>query len=302
MKIHTKISNWFVDYLTKEGPGDSDYPVCDFDRIRYEVRPGDILLVEGQTRVSTVVRTITQSTWSHAMLYLGRLHDIEDPSMRLYVAGLADCAPDTQLLLESVLGKGTVITPMDYYSSFHIRICRPRGISRTDAQKVLSFAISQLGKPYNVRQIFDLMRFLFPWAILPRRWKSSLFKSEDATDAVRTVCSTLLVDAFQSVNFPVLPVIEEKDRRFTLKKSNPFLALPKDFDTSPYFEIIKYPFISFESQGRYHNLPWSTDIVGSGKKEAETPVTSSDTKKEPVALFYDAETAVFKDVEDERKT
>ncbi len=61
-----------------------------------------------------------------------------------------------------------------------------------------------------------------------------------------------------SVNFPVLPIV----------KINPKIFTPKDFDYSPYFEIIKYPFIDFpetkfnfnflhlHTVGAYRNLPW----------------------------------------------
>ena len=33
--------------------------------------PGDVLLVEGNTRVSGAIKYLTQSTWSHAALYIG---------------------------------------------------------------------------------------------------------------------------------------------------------------------------------------------------------------------------------------
>src|SRR5215813_14870911 len=35
------------------------------------LRPGDVLLVEGNTRVSSGIKYLTQSTWSHAALYVG---------------------------------------------------------------------------------------------------------------------------------------------------------------------------------------------------------------------------------------
>jgi hypothetical protein len=35
------------------------------------IRPGDVLLVEGQTRVSVAIKYLTQSTWSHAALFVG---------------------------------------------------------------------------------------------------------------------------------------------------------------------------------------------------------------------------------------
>ena len=54
----------------------------DFERLRYELRPCDVILVEGYSRVSRVIRWITNSPWTHAALYIGRLHDIEDEQAR----------------------------------------------------------------------------------------------------------------------------------------------------------------------------------------------------------------------------
>ena len=64
--------NIFTRWLTHESPP-PDFPLSDIERLSYEVRPADIILVEGRTRVSRVVQNITQSAWSHAALYIGRL-------------------------------------------------------------------------------------------------------------------------------------------------------------------------------------------------------------------------------------
>ncbi|MES3014225.1 MAG: hypothetical protein V4750_10925, partial [Pseudomonadota bacterium] len=36
------------------------------------LRPGDVLLVEGNTRISVAIKYLTQSTWSHAALFVGQ--------------------------------------------------------------------------------------------------------------------------------------------------------------------------------------------------------------------------------------
>ena len=106
-----------------------------------------------------------------------------------------------------------------------MRICRPDGIAREDNQKVLSYAIRQLGMPYNVRQILDLARLLFPWSILPRRWRSSLFVY-NAGDATQQICSTLIAEAFASVKFPILPVIKRKDKNKVALYQFPVVSAP----------------------------------------------------------------------------
>ncbi len=145
---------------------------------------------------------------------------------------------------------------MENYRTDHIRICRPRGLSRQDAQQVSAFAINQLGTGYDVRQLFDLARFMVPWSILPRRWRSSLFEHH-VGEPTKTVCSTMIAQAYASIDFPILPVVKQHEESgIELFARNPRLFTPSDFDYSPYFEIIKYPFIAF-AEGPYRKLPWN---------------------------------------------
>ena len=236
--------------------------LCDFDRIRYEVRPGDVLLVEGRNHISNVIKQITQSPWTHSALYIGRLHDIDDPNLRSELRKFYHGPPDNQLLIESLLGKGTIVTDINRYKEEHIRICRPQGLSRTDAQKVTAFALHRLGREYDLRQIFDLFRFLFPWAILPRRWRSSLFES-NAQKPTHDICSSMIAEAFASVKFPILPIlVRDTTKGMQIIPRNPKLFTPSDFDYSPYFHIIKYPYLDIASPTSYSELPWKEDELG----------------------------------------
>lgn len=234
-----------------------EFPLSDFETLRHELRPADVILVEGVSRVSGLIKLFSRSPWSHAMLYIGRLHDIEDPHLRNEIAQFVNNSEFPQLVLESVLGQGTVITPLEAYRHDHLRICRPKGISRRDAMQVIAFTVTHLGRPYPMRHIFDLARFLLPWSVFPKRWRSSLFKPGRDTD----ICSSLLAEAFQSVNFPVLPYIQKsKTTGIRLIPRNAKLFTPSDFDYSPFFEIIKYPMLNIDKGfGNYQSLPWVTD-------------------------------------------
>lgn len=251
-----QITRW----LTKEGPpGDS--PLCDFNRLSYELRPADVILVEGRSRVSDVIKIITQSPWTHSALYIGRQYDIRDPDLQDRVRFFHRGDPDEQLLLEAIMGQGTILTPLSRYRNDHLRICRPAGLAPKDAEQVVRYAIRHLGTDYDVRQLLDLARFLFPWYFMPRRWRSSLFQHH-AGKPTRAVCSSLLAEAFGSVNFPVLPFIDRRDDgtvRFF--KRNPRLFAPRDFDYSPYFHIIKYPYLGMDDLGVYRKLPWGDESL-----------------------------------------
>ncbi|MCG8427534.1 MAG: hypothetical protein MI754_09285 [Chromatiales bacterium] len=250
--IWDKLCEWLV----KEGPP-SSVPLCDFNRLSYELRPGDVVLVEGRSRISEVIKLITQSSWTHSALYIGRMHDIEDEELRYTVRQHYHGEKNERLLVEAILGEGTVVVPVSKYKHDHLRICRPAGLSPADADKVTAYAIKHLGTDYDVRQLLDLARFFFPWSILPRRWRSTLFEHH-AGATTRTVCSYLLAAAFNKVNFPILPFIDRsEDGNLRFYKRNPRLFTPKDFDYSPYFNIIKYPFLGLDDLGVYRRLPWA---------------------------------------------
>ena len=51
---------------------------CDPQCLAKVLRPADILLVEGDSPISAAIRYLTQSTWSHAALYVGRIIDRHD--------------------------------------------------------------------------------------------------------------------------------------------------------------------------------------------------------------------------------
>lgn len=257
-----KLFKRLVDWLTKEPPP-VETPPCDFNRIKYEVRPGDVILVEGRSRVSKVIRAITQSPWTHAALYIGRLHDIEDPHQRKLAATHLKKRENVRLVIEGVPGLGNIISPLSTYRHHHIRICRPIGLTPRDAELVIAYAIKSLGQPYNVRQLLDLARFMLPWSILPRRWGSSLFKTPTG-EPDSGICSSLIAEAYTSVKFPILPFvkIDEETGEEEFIHRNPHLFTPKDFDYSPYFEIIKYPlFDPDEPLPYYRRLPWAKEGV-----------------------------------------
>lgn len=244
-----------VSWLTADS-ADSNPPLCDFDRVRYEIRPCDVLLVEGRSRVSEIIRTVTQSPWSHSAMYIGRVHDIDDEELREKVLSFYDGDPNEQLIIEAWLGQGTVVKTLEKYRGDSLRVCRPTGLSRQDSQHVLKFALQHLGFDYDLRQLLDLARFLFPYSIIPRRWRSSLFQ-HNAGSPTRSVCSSMIAAAFASVRFPVLPVLEERrDGSLRMVPRNTRLFTPRDFDYSPYFDIIKCPHLDYGKQPSYRNLPW----------------------------------------------
>ncbi len=281
---HDRIWNGITGWLSTESPPEEDAYLSDYQRLNYEIRAADVILVEGRSRVSNIIKTITLSSWTHSALYIGHLHDIQDQDIREYIQYYYDGDPHEPLVIEALLGQGTIVAPLSKYENFHLRLCRPKGLSPSDASKVIKRCIGCLGLHYDLRQLLDLARFMFPYGLLPPRWRSSLFEHHSG-NPTRTVCSTMIAEAFQSVKFPILPLISLDNQNqvqhdeVQLLERNPKLYTPRDFDYSPYFEIIKYPMYGFDELAVYRRLPWAPP-KDQGKQENITHTAETDETAE----------------------
>ncbi|MEJ2344477.1 MAG: YiiX/YebB-like N1pC/P60 family cysteine hydrolase [Gammaproteobacteria bacterium] len=279
MGLRAWIGTRFIQWLTKERDV-SGSPLCDFQRLRFEIRPCDVVLIEGRSRVSDVIKTITQSPWTHSALYIGRLAEIDDPDVRGHIEQFHQGDPHEQLVIEALLGEGTIVTPLHKYAREHLRICRPKGLSRPDVSEVIAYTTRHLGCDYDLRQLLDLARFMFPYGVLPRRWRSTLF-AHNAGQPTRTVCSSMIAAAFSSVQYPIIPVVHRSDDgALRLYKRNVRLFTPKDFDYSPYFDIIKHPYLGFEDMAIYRTFPW------------EQPVGEDDSGRLPAEILMQVQAQV----------
>jgi hypothetical protein len=137
--------------------------------------------------------------------------------------------------------KASVSSPLSKYCSFNTRICRPVGLTPEECQRVCSYAIERIGFGYDYRNLFGLMRCLIPLPLQHfwRRPKSEL-SSEVPT---QIICSTLIAQAFDLVRYPVLPEITQLEsalvQRDVLQIRDSSLCTPRDFDISPYFQVVK---------------------------------------------------------------
>lgn len=222
---------------------------------RRTLRRGDVVLIEGNTRVSTAIKYLTQSTWSHAMLYVGP------------IPGHSEADGEPHVFIEADIDEGVISAPLSKYECFHTRICRPAGLGESETSKVCEYVLARLGDTYDMKNIFDLMRYFLPTPPVPTRFRRQLI-SLGAGSPTQTICSTLIAQAFQSVHYPILPSIESIDetsdradtlearrerKREILRIRHHSLFAPRDFDISPYFNIVKP---SVEIGFDYRQLSW----------------------------------------------
>lgn len=251
--LFDRIGHYLARRLHAECSGYRPYTPSDFYTLCRHMQPGDVLLVEGNSKISTAIKHLTQSTWSHAALYVGeKLAEPEDGSER-------------PRLVEVNVGEGCVAVPLSKYKSYNTRICRAKGLSAEDREAVTDFMVARLGLKYDLRNIFDLLRYFFPAPPVPLRWRRRMiaFGSGDPT---RAICSSLIAQAFQSVRFPILPKMTKallspgpsrSARREILHIRHHSLFVPRDFDLSPYFAIIKPD----RTQGfHYKSLLWADKL------------------------------------------
>lgn len=249
----------FNNFLSKEDKLPKHTYLYDYDKMIQEIKPGDLLLVESHTRLGNIIRLISESTWTHSALYIGKAEDIKDPNLRS-ILSKHTTQPSDHLVIESILGKGTIVSSVSSYKNYHIRILRPSMILPEDIDNVIAFAIHDIGEKYSIRHLFDLARFIFPWSIFPRRWRSSLFQ-HNMLQPTEDICSSMIADAFQSINYPILPVIQKEGEVYAFIHRNPRLYTPSDFDLSPYFNVIKYPILPLKPGMSYRDLPWKKQFI-----------------------------------------
>jgi len=249
------ISARLIRYLTTPTARYAPFFAPDPEVTRRSLQPGDVILIEGNTRLSAIIKFLTQSTWSHAILYVG-----ERPGDR---GPMHTNAPDAEpnVLLEAEAEYGVITTPLSKYAHFNMRICRPAGLDGEARQKVVDYALARIGKQYDTRQIFDLARYLFPYPPVPV-WFRRRMLAIGSGDPTRAICSTLVAEAFAAIHYPILAErVSLQGKTFGIA---PFvekevdhirrhgLYTPRDFDVSPYFAIVKPSLDGFD----YRALMW----------------------------------------------
>jgi Permuted papain-like amidase enzyme, YaeF/YiiX, C92 family len=224
-----RVGHWIARYLEKPAPGYEPFTPSDPEALRACLKPGDVLLVEGDNHIAGVIKYLTQSTWSHAALYVGRIGERTSPD------------GEPLVLVEAVIGEGVIGVPLSKYQKYHTRVCRPVGLSRDDCARVCTYAAERIGFDYDLKNITDLMRYLLPLPV-PQRWRRRMI-ALGSGDPTRIICSALIAQAFESVRYPILPKITVLDsktaRREMLEIRHSSLYAPRDFDISPYFDIVK---------------------------------------------------------------
>lgn len=250
------LAEWFVREITRSRREYRRYVFNDEKRLKSRIRPGDVVLVDGDQRVSQAIKYMTMSPWSHSAMYVGSAL-MRDPANRKDVRRRFG-REARYLIVEALVDQGVVVSPLVKYVDFNIRICRPVGLVGERVQTVVDFVLSRVGFTYDRRNVFDLFRYLLPVQLVPMRLREDALHFGSGRET-ETICSSLLAEAFDQVGHPILPmhirrraVTRGKLRRRIfgrptrrvrsgfLRARHPSLCVPQDFDLSPYFDVVKF--------------------------------------------------------------
>jgi Permuted papain-like amidase enzyme, YaeF/YiiX, C92 family len=284
LDIRGWITRKIVDYLTEPLPHYQRFVWNDPQALRRHIRKGDVLLVDGDNRVSQIIKYLTQSCWSHAALYVGdelirRGGEVADRARETF-------GEDAEDLLVEALPHGVVASPLSKYIDYNIRIARPHRLRPEHLKLIVEDALAAIGWRYDLRNVLDLARYLIPVHAIPNflRRTALHFGSGQPTEVI---CSSLLGRLFAKVRFPILPQIEypeafdapEAGRPTLLRRifgfdsegytgvfhmRHPTLLTPRDFDLSPYFEIIKFNVVA-DGRFDYQRIQWAAELEAEGE-------------------------------------
>jgi hypothetical protein len=252
-------SNWFVT-MGRSLFRRFDRPIKPYEKrivnnmenLYQVIRQGDVLLVEGRSKISHIIQLLTQSSWSHVAYYVGDAlitSASEENKMAL------DDSKDSDrqhMLVEADVGSGVVAVPLSKYCDYNIRISRPFGITPKDIEIVTQEIISNLGKHYDHQNILDLAMLLLPSFLNPFK-KRTIKACLGGCTEYKVICSGMIAKAFQKVGYPIVPALLPESDLINKQMNNPYGSklimrhfsqiVPRDFDLSSNFEIIKYNII-----------------------------------------------------------
>ena len=221
--------------------------------LRRSIRKGDVVLVDGDQRISEVIKYLTQSSWSHAALYVGDELLQRFPDRREALVDEYGIEAE-HMMVEALMEGGVIASPLVKYVACNVRVCRPRGLRPEDLRRIFDEILVQLGSSYDVESLLELARYFFPMTLIPRRLRRAALETGGEL-TTNVICSSMIGRAFQNVGFPILPAVEPAagERQGWLdwlrRRKAPYPALfhrqretlitPRDFDLSPYFDVVK---------------------------------------------------------------
>ena len=215
-RARARLWDAFLRYLTTPIPRPRPAAAESMESLAAVLRRGDVLLSEGNTRVSSLIKRLTGSPWSHVSMYVGPLDDGHDP----------------RCIVEADIAAGVRSIRLSELDALNVRVLRPASLDSTKRSRLAEWVTSRIGSEYDHAHALLLGRRLLR---LPLRTRARPASSTATSTATRFICCSLLVHAFASVGLAIAPVRTCSDASAC---ADPTGVTPGDFEQAPVFEII----------------------------------------------------------------
>ena len=131
------IGTQLAKFLTKEHIQNDAYYRISIDDIKSILKPGDVVLVEGQSRVSSAIQFITNSNWSHAAVFIGKTDYFN------------------HCLIEVKAVDGCTYTDINTYMHHNLRVCRPIFLDKRKKKILINYLVKKIGTKYDLKNIIE---------------------------------------------------------------------------------------------------------------------------------------------------
>ena len=190
------IGTFVARQVSKPTSGYEPYAAARPELVAVTIRPADVLLVEGARSKINSADPLSDAVDLVAFRALCRARR-EARRARRRAAGA---------------GRGRARQRRDRLAAVEIRhyntrICRPVGLTPEDRNKVIRYAVERIGYAYDLKNIIDLMRYFLPQPPVPASWRRRMI-ALGSGEPTRAICSSLIAQAFESVDYPILPEVQ----------------------------------------------------------------------------------------------
>lgn len=214
--LRARLLGAFLAFLTTPVRRDRSMRPAAVESLAGVLCPGDVLLSEGTTRASMLVKCLTRSSWSHVSMYVGPLDDGQDP----------------RCIVEADIAEGVRSIRLSELDAVKIRVLRPMSLDSMNRSRLAAWVTSRIGSEYDHAHAWMLGRTLLR---LPARLSLGASSNTAASTATRFICCSLLAHALASVGLAIAPA-----RASTRSTPGAEAAriTPGDFEQAPVFEVI----------------------------------------------------------------
>lgn len=217
--IQQKLYQSLVSYLVEpNGRSASFVQPLELRDAGERLLPGDIILVLGRTRFSSIVCRLTQSRWSHVAIYVG-----PDPH--------GDC------IVEADVEKGVRRIGFAQLDARSVCVLRHRAMTEAHRASLVAFLDKIVGHPYSTDHALAMCCLLVGG---PRLGGYLHERMQRGQIPAEFICSSLVAYAFATAGVPLdIPQSARSRKRHNAPPQLPHtLVVPGDFALVPGLESI----------------------------------------------------------------